>query len=106
MSKSSRYAWLHGMILLAAVVGCKSNSNNTCSECAAHGGAGMPAAAGYAGTVSTKYPQMGGGTMYSAGGTPSYAGTQTTGTAYPSTNGGASYPTSTGGAANYTGANR
>jgi hypothetical protein len=42
MKKSSRFWWLHGAILVAAVVGCKSNSSCTSSPYGGGMGQGAP----------------------------------------------------------------
>ncbi|HTU23158.1 MAG TPA: hypothetical protein VMG10_34300 [Gemmataceae bacterium] len=82
MRKSSRLWWLHGAILVSAVIGCKNcGSSGTCG-----GPGGAPVATGspYAS------PTAGGGpAMYSTGATPGYSG----GSPMPS---GGSFPTSTG----------
>jgi hypothetical protein len=58
MKKSSRFWWLHGAILVAAVSGCKSNS---CCNSSPYGGgqSGPPPAVGTSGPIGSA-----GGTMY------------------------------------------
>lgn len=52
MKKSSRFWWLHGAILVAAIAGCKSNS---CSNSSPYGGgpSGPPPTAGASGMTGS-----------------------------------------------------
>ncbi len=61
MRKSSRLWWLHGAILLSAVIGCKNTGG---------GGGGAPAGGPTMGGPIT----AGGPTMYQQGSVPSYSG--------------------------------
>jgi hypothetical protein len=79
MSKSSRLGWLHGMILLSAVIGCKSGScgNGSCGP--THSGP-PPVATG-----SSGYPMTGSGYAgkYGDTATPMYQGSSTGSGMYP-----------------------
>jgi hypothetical protein len=81
MKKSSRLWWLHGAILLSAVIGCK-NCNNSCP-----GPGGAPVTSGPVSSYGS--PTVSGGPMsYSTGGMAGgYQGgaTTSTGSAFPST---------------------
>jgi hypothetical protein len=73
MKKSSRFWWLHGAILLSAVIGCKSA--NSCGNSYGGPAGGPPVVSGNAPimsgspmTTTTTYPPAG------ASGMPSYSG--------------------------------
>jgi hypothetical protein len=85
MRKSSRLWWLHGAILLSAVIGCKN--------CGGSGGScGAPSATGSPYGTAMGGPTVGGGpTMYSQGSYPSSTGGMTGMTGAPS--GGQGFPT-------------
>jgi hypothetical protein len=88
MRKSSRFWWLHGAILLSAVIGCKSANSG--------GGYGAPAGGP---TMSGSSPMIGsgvpsGGTMFPTTGTPTYTSPSTSGgqTFAPQMGSGSGYP--------------
>lgn len=93
MKKSSRLWWLHGAILLSAVIGCK-NCGNSCGGpggASATGtmpyGGGSPIASGGPMTYSSSSMPYQGGTASS--GTPSFpAGGQTPGYSMPNSSSG------------------
>ncbi len=66
MRKSSRFLWLHGAMVLSAVIGCKSNSCCSGNNCGTPTG-GSPAVAGV--------PYNGTTTMYQGGTAVPYGNT-------------------------------
>jgi hypothetical protein len=86
MSKSSRLWWLHGMVLAAAVVGCKSNSGGVPSGAMQSGPPPMTGGPTFMGTPTGPM-----GTPTGAGSTTTYPVPSGTTTTYPGMSGGQTF---------------